>query len=158
SGEVAVLKDDINEMIYNLRETTRRNTEQDWLKTNLAHFTRLLQGKRDLPAASQVILSELAPLVNAQQGVFYTMDTGDPGEPVLRYQAGYAYGKRCQPGSVVRVGEGLVGQCALEQQRILVSDVPGDYVAISSGIGQAPPLSIVVLPIVFESQVLAVIE
>src|SRR5207248_2568963 len=93
-GEIADLADTINEMIRNLRETTQRNTEQDWLKTNLAHFTRLLQGQRDLMTASRLILSELAPLVNAQHGVFYTMDASDPAEPVLKYQAGYAYRER----------------------------------------------------------------
>ncbi|TMC10237.1 MAG: response regulator [Chloroflexi bacterium] len=158
SGEVAVLKDNINEMIRNLRETTQRNMQQDWLKTNLAHFTRLLQGQRDLMTASRLILSELAPLVNAQHGVFYTMDASDPEEPVLRYQAGYAYRERKHLANVFRVGEGLVGQCALERERILLHNVPGDYVAISSGLGEAPPLSIVVLPIVFEGQLLAVIE
>jgi CheY-like chemotaxis protein/signal transduction histidine kinase/HAMP domain-containing protein len=158
SGEVAVLKDNINEMIRNLRETTQRNTEQDWLKTNLTHFTRLLQGQRDLLTASRLILSELAPLVNAQQGVFYTIDASDQEEPVLRYQAGYAYTARRHLADVFRVGEGLVGQCALEKERILLHNVPKDYVAVSSGLGAAPPLSIVVLPIVFEGQVLAVIE
>jgi signal transduction histidine kinase/CheY-like chemotaxis protein/HAMP domain-containing protein len=158
SGEVAVLKDNINEMIRNLRETTQRNTEQDWLKTNLAHFTRLLQGQRDLITASRLILSELAPLVIAQHGVFYTMDASDPEEPVLRYQAGYAYRERKNLANMFRVGEGLVGQCALERERILLHNVPGDYIAISSGLGEAPPLNIVVLPIVFEGQVLAVIE
>jgi HAMP domain-containing protein/signal transduction histidine kinase/CheY-like chemotaxis protein len=158
SGEVLILKDNINEMIRNLRETTQRNTEQDWLKTNLAHFTRLLQGQRDLMTASRLILSELAPLVNSQHGVFYTMDASEPEEPVLRYQAGYAYRERKNLANLFRVGEGLVGQCAMEKERILLHNVPGDYVAISSGLGEAPPLSIVVLPIVFEGQVLAVIE
>ncbi|HXM57342.1 MAG TPA: response regulator, partial [Candidatus Dormibacteraeota bacterium] len=158
TGEIAVLKDNINAMIGNLRETTQRNTEQDWLKTNLAHFTRLLQGQRDLMAASRLILSELAPLVNAQHGVFYTMDGTDPEEPVLKYQAGYAYRERKHLANIFRIGEGLVGQCALERERILLHNVPGDYIAISSGLGEAPPLSIVVLPIVFEGQVLAVIE
>jgi HAMP domain-containing protein/CheY-like chemotaxis protein len=158
SGEVAVLKDKINEMIRNLRETTRRNTEQDWLKTNLAHFTRLLQGQRDLMASSHLILSELAPLVNAQHAVFYTMDSSDRAEPVLRFQAGYAYRARRGLPRVFRVGEGLVGQCAMERERILLTDVPDHYVTISSGLGEATPLSIVVLPIVFEGQVLAVIE
>ncbi len=158
SGEVAVLKDKINEMIRNLRETTQRSTEQDWLKTNLAHLTRLLQGQRDLLTASRTILSELAPLVGAQHGVFYTMDASDPEAPVLRYLTGYAYRERKRLASVFRVGEGLVGQCAHEKERILLHNVPGDYITVASGLGEAPPLSIVVLPIVFEGQVLAVIE
>jgi len=158
SGEVAVLKDNINAMIRNLRETTQRNTEQDWLKTNLARFTRLLQGRRDLMTASELILSELAPLVNAQQGVFYTMDSSNATDRLLRFQAGYAHRDRSGDSRVFRVGEGLVGQCALEKKRILVQRAPGEFFAISSGLGQAPPLSIVVLPVVFEGQVLAVIE
>src|SRR5262245_41951686 len=158
SGEVAVLKDNINAMIRNLRETTQRNTEQDWLKSNLARFTRLLQGRRDLMTASELILSELAPLVNAQQGVFYTMDSSNATDRLLRFQAGYAYRDRTGESRVFRVGEGLVGQCALEKKRILVQRAPGEYVAISSGLGQAPPLSIVVLPVFFEGQILAVLE
>ena len=155
SGEVAVLKDKLNEMIRNLRETTLRNTDQDWLKTHLARFNRMLQGQRDLQTVSRLILSELARLVSAQHGVLYTVDTREQGEPVLRHQAGYAY--RARPPSF-RMGEGLVGQCALEKRPILLDDVPGDYVTISSGLGQAPPLNIIVLPVLFEGQVRAVIE
>ena len=157
SGEVAVLKDKLNEMIRNLRETTRQNTEQDWLKTNLERFTRMLQGQRDLATVSRMILSELAPLVSAQHGVFYTV-AGLDGEPVLRYQAGYGYKERKHLASQFRLGEGLVGQCALEKQRILLTDVPGDYVRISSGLGESRPLNIIVLPILFEGSVRAVVE
>src|ERR1700691_927296 len=90
SGEVAILKDKLNEMIRNLRETTRQNTEQDWLKTNLERFTRMLQGQRDLATVSKMVLSELAPLVSAQHGAFYTLTSlSDGGEPVLQFQAGY---------------------------------------------------------------------
>ena len=129
SGEVAVLKDKLNEMIRNLRETTRQNTEQDWLKTNLERFTRMLQGQRDLATVSSMILSELAPLVSAQHGVFYTLASlDDGGEPVLLYQAGYGYKERKHLANQFRLGEGLVGQCAQEKQRILLTDVPGDYV------------------------------
>jgi signal transduction histidine kinase/HAMP domain-containing protein/ActR/RegA family two-component response regulator len=159
SGEVAVLKDKLNEMIRNLRETTRQNTEQDWLKTNLERFSRMLQGQRDLATVSSMILSELAPLVSAQHGVFYTLD-GDVegGEPVLRYQAGYGYTERKHLANEFRLGEGLVGQCAREKQRILLTDVPGDYVTINSGLGASPPLNIIVLPILFEGSVRAVVE
>ena len=159
SGEVAVLKDKLNEMIRNLRETTRQNTEQDWLKTNLERFTRMLQGQRDLATVSSMILSELAPLVSAQHGVFYTLATlEDGGEPVLRYQAGYGYKERKHLATHFRLGEGLVGQCAQEKERILLTDVPGDYVKISSGLGESPPLNIIVLPILFEGSVRAVVE
>jgi signal transduction histidine kinase/CheY-like chemotaxis protein len=159
SGEVAVLKDKLNEMIRNLRETTRLNTEQDWLKTNLARFTLMLQGQRDLATVSRMILSELAPLVSAQHGVFYTL-TGleDGGEPVLRYQAGYGYKERRALANHFRLGEGLVGQCAQEKERILLSDVPGDYVRINSGLGESAPLNIIVLPCLFEGSVRAVVE
>jgi signal transduction histidine kinase/HAMP domain-containing protein/ActR/RegA family two-component response regulator len=159
SGEVAVLKDKLNEMIRNLRETTRQNTEQDWLKTNLERFTRMLQGQRDLATVSSMILSELAPLVSAQHGVFYTLATlEEGGEPVLRYQAGYGYKERKQLASHFHLGEGLVGQCAQEKARILLTDVPGDYVRINSGLGESPPLNIIVLPILFEGSVRAVVE
>ena len=158
SGEVAVLKDKLNEMIRNLRETTRQNTEQDWLKTNLERFSRMLQGQRDLPTVSKMILSELAPLLSAQHGVFYTLVTPDEGESVLRYQAGYGYKERKNLSTEFRLGEGLVGQCAQEKERILLTDVPGDYVTINSGLGESQPFNIIVLPILFEGSVRAVIE
>ncbi len=156
-GEVAALKDSINQMIANLRETTRKSTEQDWLKSNLARFTRMLQGHRDLETVARLILSELAPLVGAQQGVFYLMET-DAEEPILKLFSTYAYRERKHLANRFRLGEGLVGQCALERERILLTQVPEDYVKISSGLGEATPLSIVVLPVLFEGQVTAVIE
>ncbi len=159
SGEVAVLKDKLNEMIRNLRETTRQNTEQDWLKTNLERFSRTLQGQRDLNTVSSVILSELAPLVSAQHGVFYTLVAADEvGDPLLLYQAGYGYQERKHLSTRVRLGEGLVGQCAVEKKRILLTDVPPDYVMINSGLGSSAPLNIIVLPVLFEGSVRAVIE
>jgi signal transduction histidine kinase/HAMP domain-containing protein/ActR/RegA family two-component response regulator len=159
SGEVAVLKDKLNEMIRNLRETTRQNTEQDWLKTNLERFTRMLQGQRDLATVSSMILSELAPLVSAQHGVFYTLASlEDGGEPLLIYQAGYGYKERKNLANHFRIGEGLVGQCAQEKQRILLTEVPSDYVRINSGLGESTPLNIIVLPILFEGSVRAVVE
>ncbi len=159
SGEVAVLKDTLNEMIRNLGETTRQNTEQDWLKTNLERFTRMLQGERDLDTVSNLILSELAPLVSAQHGVFYTLVTPeDGGEPVLAYQAGYGFKERKNLAKEFRLGEGLVGQCAQEKKRILLTDVPADYVTINSGLGEHTPLNVIVLPILFEGSVRAVVE
>jgi signal transduction histidine kinase/CheY-like chemotaxis protein/HAMP domain-containing protein len=158
SGEVAVLKDKLNEMIRNLRETTRQNTEQDWLKTNLGRFTRLLQGQRDLATVSRMILSELATLLSAQHGVFYSLVTEEGREPLLRYQAGYGFRERKHLAGEFRLGEGLVGQCAREKESILLTDVPSDYVTINSGLGEATPLNIIVLPILFEGSVRAVIE
>jgi signal transduction histidine kinase/CheY-like chemotaxis protein/HAMP domain-containing protein len=152
SGEMAVLKDKLNEMIRNLRETSRVNTEEDWLKTNL-------ERQRDLSTVSNMILSELAPLVSAQHAVLYVLtQLNDGGEPVLQFQAGYGYKERKHVANFFHLGEGLVGQCAIEKERILLTDVPGDYVQINSGLGEAPPLNIIVLPILFEGAVRAVIE
>jgi CheY-like chemotaxis protein/HAMP domain-containing protein len=156
-GEVAFVKDNINEMIRNLKDTTLRNDEQDWLKTNLAKFTRMLQGQRDLLTVGRLILSELAPVVSAQQGVFYMMD-GSADEPELRLLASYAYRERKGVNTRFKLGEGLVGQAALEKERILLSKVPPDYIQVSSGLGEAAPRNIVVLPILFEGQVKAVME
>ena len=159
SGEVAVLKDKLNEMIRNLRETTRQNTEQDWLKTNLERFTRMLQGQRDLATVSNLILAELAPLVSAQHAVFYSMSSpSDGSEPLLTFQAGYGYDERKHLLTTFRVGQGLVGQCAKEKHRILLSEVPTDYVRINSGLGDSTPLNIIVLPVLFEGAVRAVVE
>ncbi len=157
SGEVAVLKDKLNEMIRNLRETTRQNVEQDWLKTNRERFTRMLQGQDDLTDVSSMILSELATLVSAQHGVFYTM-AGSGGDAVLELQAGYGYEERKHLSTSFRLGQGLVGQCAKEKKRILLTEVPGDYVRINSGLGDAPPLNIIVLPVLFEGSLRAVVE
>ena len=142
SGEVAVLKDNINEMIRNLKETTAKNTEQDWLKTNLARFARMLQGQRDPMTVSKMILSELAPLVNAEHGVFYRMVGANGSEAHLAFQAGYAYKRRKNLPTQFRLGEGLIGQCALEAKKILLDNLPIDYVQIASGLGAAPPRNI----------------
>ncbi len=158
-GEVADLKDNVNEMIRNLRETTRQNAEQDWLKTNLAKFTRMLQGQRDLATVSRLVLSELAPLINGQHGVFYMMDDSPQEETShLVLLSAYAFKERKNLANAWRLGEGLVGQCALEKQRILLTNVPADYISITSGLGEAKPMNIIVLPIVFENRVKAVIE
>jgi len=156
-GEVSYLKDNINEMIRNLKETTQKNAQQDWLKTNLARFTRLLQGQRDLQAVTKLILSELAPLVSAHHGVFYMMDS-QLADARLRMIASYGYRSSRKLPTSFLPGEGLVGQCALEKMRIWLTDVPRDYIVVSSGLGAAPPTNIVVLPILFEQQVKAVIE
>jgi HAMP domain-containing protein/CheY-like chemotaxis protein/signal transduction histidine kinase len=156
-GEVAALKDNINEMILNLKDTTQKNTEQDWLKTNLARFTRMLQGQRDMKTVAQMVLSELAPLVEAQQGVFY-VNSSDNGQPVMKLLGGYAYSKRKNLANEFLPGEGLVGQCTLEKERILVTNVPSNYVHVNSGLGEAAPNNIVVLPVLFEGEAKAVIE
>jgi hypothetical protein len=159
SGEVADLKDKLNVMIRTLAETTKQNLEQDWLKTNLERLARLLQGQRDLTAVSELILSELAPLVSAQHGVFYSMTSSSQGdEPLLKLLAGYGYEERKRLSTTFRLGDGLVGQCAKEKKRILLTEVPGDYVKINSGLGSSSPLNIIVLPVLFDGTVRAVIE
>ncbi|HVZ89060.1 MAG TPA: HAMP domain-containing protein [Polyangia bacterium] len=162
-GEVAELKDNINTMIDNLRATTDRNQEQDWLKTNVAKFTSMLQGQRDLVTVGKMLLSELSPLVEAQHGVIYQMERGEPTElgesaapGMLQLLAGYA--QRPDQPTRIQPGVGLVGQAAAEKQRILLSDVPPDYTQIASSLGSAPAKSILVLPVLFEGETMAVIE
>jgi len=154
-GEVAELKDNINTMIGNLRLTTDRNTEQDWLKTNLAKFTNMLQGQRDLTAVGKMLLGELTQLVNAQMGVIYQMEAGDP--PTLRLLSAFADHPVDGHPREFRIGQGLVGQCAHDKRTILVSGMDG-AVAISSALMKVTPRNIIVLPVLFESQVKAVIE
>jgi len=156
SGEVAELKDNINTMIDNLRLTTDRNTEQDWLKTNLARFTSMLQGQRDLTTVGQKLLSELAPLVSAQQGVIYQMETEESAGMVLLS----AFASDGQDGHLrrIKLGEGLVGQCAAEKKRMLITDLPEKTISIRSGLFEAVPRNVIVLPVLFEDHVKAVIE
>ena len=159
-GEVAELKDNINEMIANLRETTKENADQDWLKTNLAGVSGLMQGQRDLKTVSSLIMSKLTPTVSAQLGAFFLAESpdGDREARDLRLIASYGYGGREHGRGPFGFGEGLVGQAALEQEIILITDPPEDYIKITSGLGEAPPANIIVLPVVFEEHVLAVIE
>ena len=156
SGEVAELKDNINTMINNLRGTTERNTEQDWLKTNLARFTGMLQGQRDLSTVGRTLLSELALLVNAQQGVIYQMHS--EGEPAMVPLSAFADDGHDLYLRKVRIGEGMVGQCAAEKRRMVITDVPPNTVSIRSGLFEATPRNVIVLPVLFEDHVKAVIE
>ncbi len=155
-GEVAELKDKLNTMIDNLRLTTERNTEQDWLKTNLAKFTNMLQGQRDLGTVGRLMLSELTPLVGAHQAVIYQTQNQD--EPNLRLLSVYADSAGDGHPETVRVGEGLIGQCAADKRQILISGMPPSVRPITSGLFTAAPKSIIVLPVLFEGQVKAVIE
>ena len=152
-GEVAELKDNINTMIDNLRLTTDRNTEQDWLKTNLAKFTNMLQGQRDLTTVGRLLLSELTPLVNAHQGVIYQMENEET--PGLKLLSAYADDGHAQ---ALRLGEGLIGQCAVDKRRMLITEMPENAIAISSALFKVAPRNNIVLPVLFESQVKAVIE
>ncbi|HTO84869.1 MAG TPA: HAMP domain-containing protein, partial [Methylomirabilota bacterium] len=155
-GEMAELKDNINTMITNLRLTTDVNTEQDWLKTNLAKFTNMLQGQRDLTTVGRLLLTELTPLVNAHMGVIYQVENED--NPQLRLLASYAGDGVAPHLQIVQFGNGLIGQCALDKRRRLVSEIPTDIVPVSSALLRVVPKNLVVLPVLFENQVKAVIE
>ncbi|RFM25800.1 response regulator [Deminuibacter soli] len=158
-GEVEALKDTINQMITNLRETTLRNQEQDWLKSNLAKFTQMLQGQKDLNTVTKRILSELAQVVTAHYGAFYILQQEEETRlDKLKLFAAYAYKSGKKLPKEFAIGEGLVGQVAFEKERIILSDVPGDYIKISSGLGQAKPANLIILPVLFENDVKAVIE
>jgi HAMP domain-containing protein/CheY-like chemotaxis protein/signal transduction histidine kinase len=157
-GEVAELKDNINTMIDNLRLTTDRNTEQDWLKTNLARFTNMLQGQRNLATVGKMLLSGLAPLVNAQNGVIYLVHAGET--PNLELLSTFAGTIDAKEGHIERlqIGEGLIGQCAADGRRILITQVPPSVAPIRSGLFSVIPTNVIVLPVLFEGQVKAVIE
>src|ERR1700760_338366 len=156
-GEVAELKDNINAMVQSLRETIRANQQQDWLKTNLAQIAGMMQGHRDLAVVAELIMDELAPLVGAQHGTFFLSEAAG-GDTQLRLIAGY--GLRADKAAPVqyRLGQSLIGQVAKSKRSIVVADLPEGYVKISSGLGEAPPANLAVLPILFEDQVLGVIE
>ena len=154
-GEVAELKDNLNTMITNLRLTTERNMEQDWLKTNLARFTGMLQGQRDLVAVGNMLLSELVPLVGAHQGVLYQWSI--EGGPHLKMLASYGNSRTNGYPPRLAMGEGFVGQCASDKRRILITDVPADTVTIGSVFFEAKPRSLVVFPVVFEGEIKAVL-
>jgi HAMP domain-containing protein/signal transduction histidine kinase/CheY-like chemotaxis protein len=158
-GEVEALKDTINQMIANLKATTLRNQEQDWLKSNLAKFTQMLQGQKELNSVTKKILSELATVVTAQHGLFYVLQEGENFmDSRLNLIASYAYVKRKNSPTQYAMGEGLIGQVAVEKERILLTNVPKDYIRISSGLGDARPMNVIILPVLFEGQLKAVIE
>ena len=157
-GEVAVLKDNINEMIRNLRDTTQKVTEQDWLKTVFAKFSRMLQGQRDLTNVGRMVLSELCPVVAAQQAEFYVIDGNNIEDQRLTLLASFASEGKEHLGKQIGLGQGVVGQCALEKQKIILDNLPQDYIRISSGLGEAHARSVLVLPLIFEGQVKGVLE
>jgi signal transduction histidine kinase/ActR/RegA family two-component response regulator/HAMP domain-containing protein len=156
-GEVLGLKDTINQMITNLRDTTQTNKEQDWLKSNLAKFFGLMQGQRNLQSLTDQIMSELTPVVGAQHGAFYLAEPQD-NQTMLALTSTYAATKRKQLSSRFGLGEGIVGQCARERKPIIVTEVPENYVEVTSGLGKSSPRNIAVYPIFFEDQVRGVIE
>jgi CheY-like chemotaxis protein/HAMP domain-containing protein len=156
-GEVAELKDYINTMIDNLRLTTETNTQQDWLKTNLARFTSMLQGQRDLSTVGTMLLSELVPLVDAHQGLIYQRIAGEDGSDCLRMLASYAGDERNGYPATIPLGHGFIGQVARGKRRIHLRDIPADTVPVGSVLPDTMPRSLLVLPIVFEDQIKAVI-
>jgi hypothetical protein len=157
-GEVSELKDNINAMIGNLRGTTERNTEQDWLKTNIAKFSRMLQGQRDLVTVGRLLLSEVAPLVNGQQGVMYVMEAAG-GSSCLKELASYADGaQEIRDPRFFAIGEGLVGQAAADRRRLLITDLDTRSIEVRGGLVSACPRSVIVLPVLYEGEVKAVLE
>jgi len=160
-GEVETLKDGLNQMIRTLKETSDINVEQDWLKSNLSNFSQLMQGNKDLQALADVVIQEICPRIEAQHGVFYSLyqaANDDSKAPELALLASYAFQERKSVANKFDLGQGLVGQCGLEKKRILVHNVPDDYIKISSGLGEASPLHVVVLPVTFENNLIGVIE
>jgi CheY-like chemotaxis protein/HAMP domain-containing protein len=159
AGEVSDLKDNINQMIGNLRETTERNAGQDWLNSNLARFSALLQGQRDQKMVARMLMSEVTPLVGAHHGAFYVAEeVGEESEFELSLIATYGYKERKSISNRFKVGEALIGQAALERKAIVITQAPEDYIKISSGLGESAPTSIIVFPVLFEETVMAVIE
>ncbi|MFD1656844.1 HAMP domain-containing protein [Streptomyces caeni] len=160
SGEIQELQDYINKMIANLRDTTIANKEQDWLKGNLARISALMQGRRDLEDVASLIMSELTPVVSAQHGAFFLampLVDGKADAYELRMLGSYGYSMGSMPTSF-RPGEALIGTAAKEKRTILVENAPSGYLKISSGLGEAPPAQVIVLPVLFEGKVLGVIE
>ncbi len=157
-GEVAELKNNINQMIANLKATTQKNAAQDWLNTNLARISGMMQGQRDLRAVSRLIMSEVTPVVSAHHGAFFLADPGGESEPVFGLISSYGYTERKNLSNRFHVGESLVGQAALEKKSIVITEAPPDYIKISSGLGEGPPVNVIVMPVLFEEEVLAVIE
>jgi CheY-like chemotaxis protein/HAMP domain-containing protein/GAF domain-containing protein len=160
-GEVEDLKNGLNTMIKTLKSTSELNAEQDWLKTNLSKFGDLMQGRKDLQNLTTVLIEELCKSIVAQHGVFYFLDKGtedSPKEPELQLLSSYAYKERKNISNVFPLGKGLVGQCGLEQKTIFIKDVPSDYIKINSGLGETTPLNLVLLPVLFEDELVGVIE
>ncbi|HEX3227053.1 MAG TPA: response regulator, partial [Gaiellaceae bacterium] len=157
-GEVDALKENVNQMIANLRETTARNAEQDWLNSNLARFSGMMQGQRDLQTVSRLIMSELTPLVGAGYGAFFLSEEVADDEPAFQLISSYGYKTRKKVSNRFKLGESLVGQAALERQSILITEPPEDYVKVASALGEATPKNIIVMPVLFEDQVMAVVE
>ena len=159
-GELGELKDNINQMIENLRATTSRNEAQDWLNSNLARISATLQGQRNIKTLSQLIMSELTPLVGAQVGAFYlATDAGeDDADVVFEFTAGFGIAGSGRSRKRWQLGEGLVGQCALERKPIVLDHVPPSGLRVRSGLIDAAPSHLVVVPVLFEGRVLAVLE
>ncbi|MET9952462.1 HAMP domain-containing protein [Streptomyces sp. NPDC006339] len=157
SGEVAELKDNINAMVGSLRETTRANEEQDWLKSSLALISGLMQGHRDLAVVADLVMDRLTPLVSAQYGAFYLAEEAPDGTE-LRLIGSYGRPTDIAGHDRFKLGESLVGQAARSRRTIAVDGVPADYIGISCGLGRIEPGSLIVLPIVVDDQVLGVIE
>ncbi|MEU8435923.1 HAMP domain-containing protein [Streptomyces sp. NPDC029216] len=163
-GEVGALKDNINSMVKSLRDTTRANEEKDWLKTQLARLSTGIQGRRDLTTVAELIMREVPPLVHAQYGCFFLAQEGpedrpEHGGPELVAIASYGLPDDPAAGPRrFRVGQSLVGQAAADRRVVVVDELPPGYAPVLTGTGSADPSTLIVLPIVFEGQVLGALE
>ncbi len=162
-GEVEILKNGLNQMILTLKDTSEINADQDWLKSNLSDFSGLMQGKKDMQHLADVVLTQVCPVIHAQHGVFYSLEKAvnldsSSSTPMLEMLASYAFHERKSVANSFEIGQGLVGQAAREKKRILVHDIPDDYISVSSGLGSTKPLNVVVLPVLFESELVGVME
>src|ERR1700722_5976317 len=156
-GEVAELKDNINAMVRSLRETVQASRDQDWLKTNLASIGSMMQGHRDLEVVAELIMEELAPLLGAQHGTFFLTEDWS-GDRRLRLIAGYGLLADKDAPIQYRIGQSLIGQVAKSKRPIVVDEIPQGYIKISSGLGEASPANLAIMPVMFEAQVLGVVE
>ena len=157
AGEVAELRESINQMIVALRDQTTKNADQDWMNSNLARVSSLLQGQRDLTEVCRMIMTEVTPLVEAQTGTFFTKETKSDGTERFTLTGYYGYTPH-ETEVMYAPGEGLVGQAAASRRMIRISDIPEGYLTIRSGLGEATPADLVIMPIQFDGQQLGVIE
>ncbi|MDF2670078.1 MAG: response regulator, partial [Paenibacillus sp.] len=145
---------------FTFQEMMAEKEKQYWLKTEFARLTELSLGMTDLQKLVTMLISEISKLIEVGQGVFYVKETGKNSEHTGDFVllGSYACTERGNIAHRFRLGEGLIGQCALEKKAILLTQVPEDYIQISSGLGKGIPLTILVIPIMFEEEVVAVIE
>lgn len=156
--EIDEVGNSFNKMVESLEEKTKIDQSHNWIKSNIAEITTSLSGMHDLESLSQTFLSKIVPLMESCHAVFYIKNMDKQNEPIFQLLASYAYKERKHLSNTFRIGEGLVGQAVLEKSPIILTDVPSDYIRVTSGLGEAAPLTIYVLPVSFEGDVKAVLE